>query len=1136
MPVEFILGRAGSGKTTYCYSQIEDELGKDHYTDIMMLVPEQFNLQTQINLSKRLYPGLLRVEVISFNTLSREVFKEVGKPEIPIIDDLERIMILKKIIEDHKKELIFFKKNIHHIGFIESINHLITLFEQDAVDHKVLQEIITDKLATPLFKSKFQDIQLIYKYFESYITGQFITLEKTLSLLAQTIHKSNKLSDALIWVDGFYGFTPTQIYIIKELIKKSKGLKITFPSDKVYEGKEKITETNPFYESIKTYQKLMQICEEESITYKTRYLLADHFKDSGIAKEIIHIEKNYFNTYTVPFNEKAEHLSLELYTNKNEELERTAQTISELISNKGYRYHDIAIMVGDLCTYKSSIQSVFKEYDIPYFLDMKRNIRTNSLVASIESVLEVITSNYSYKSMMSLLRTYMLSPDMEDVDLLDNYILAYGIKGKKKWHEVWSSDLEEIAQQERINAIRESVLKPIDALEGRIKELTSNGHIQVVDMTRSIYYFLEDIKAYDLLQKYVAQYQREYNRLLELENTQIWDQVIEVFERLVTILGEERVTVSTYKKVLSTSFSYLKMGIIPPTQDQVLVGTVDRTRLPRIKAEFILGTNEGIIPSISSQSDLFSDMDKVTLNALCKKGDYVKERFCDAVVSQPIYASNFSVYTALTRATHKLYISAVLADENGKSLRPSLVYYKIKKMFKIEPKPKEKQLLDNVNRPLPTFGYIGTLLREYIEGRITQTDWQDIVSWYFENETWHDRLVGLSSYLFYTNQQHYLDEETTKRLYTSTLSTSISKLESFRSCACSYFMRYGIKAEERKIFSLDHAQIGTLFHAALEQYPKELNVLETTWKDASKEQITIAVKNATSFAMAQYYRMYKETAKLKYTNSQLEKMTKRAIDALTAHIKNSEFTPINYEVSFAEGKMLPPIQIDIDEERKIVITGQIDRVDVYYKDMAHSYIKILDYKTGNKNFNLLEVYYGLQLQLLLYLDAYLKLSADYEPGGVFYFHINHPYVNYRVGMSDEDIETAKLKQFKLSGLALEELEVIHALDKENTGHTIPVSFNKDGTIKKGSSVANAEQFKGIEDHIIQTIKSLGKQILEGKVSARPFKMGDKHPCLYCKYSAICQFDENMPDNAYDKLEHLSKEAIWDKLCSRKESE
>lgn len=1131
--VEFILGRSGAGKTSYCYEEIAKELKKEAYGNLIVLVPEQFNLQTQKELAKKLYPGLLRAEVLSFNTLARSVFQEVGKIDLPVIEDLERMIILKKVIEEHKKELVFYKKNVNNTGFIESVNRLITMFEQAGLSQGELEEMVGSETITSLFKSKLMDLQKIYSYFEEYINSQFLTIEKNMSLLAMSIHKSKVLSEAQIWIDGFYGFTMTQLNIIKELMKKVQKLSITLPMDRTYGRTEKVRSSHPFYESIQMYQKLLGMCEGEQLKVTTRFLTPAY--EETLVPEFVHLEENYLKPYQKPYGKESEAIRLTTYSCRMEEVEETAKRIVSLVRDEGYRYHDIAIIVGDVAEYKSIIQSSFKEYEIPYFLDIKRNIHTNSLVACIESVLDVVTGSYSYKSMMAFLRTYMLPIPREDIDALENYILAYGIKGKKKWQSQWQMDTENSEFQERINKIREAVLAPITMLEKRIKENKHEGQIKVVDMTRALFYFLQDIGAYETLQKMIAKNKEEENRLLELENTQIWGQIIEVFERLVDLLGEESLDVNTYKRILETSFSYLKMGVIPPASDEVLIGEIERTRLPRLKALFVLGTNEGLIPKTDEATPIFSDMDKVALGQLCETGSEAKGRLSDLIINQPLYGASFMIYTTLTRATQKLYLSVALSDENGKPLRPSLVFYRLGKMFRQPVENKRSNILDEVNRPLPTFGYIGGQLREYIEGRVQEEDWKDIVSWYATSPLWQERLKGLGDYLFYSNQQHYLNPETTKLLYSEpVLKTSISRLENFRNCACCYFMKYGIKAEERKVFEWNSAEVGTLFHATLEQYPKELALMGTTWTEAEPQEMQVAVKKATDTAMIQLKRLQRDSGRFKYTASKVEKMARRAIKALTTHLKNGEFQPVGYEINFGEGKGFPPIQVDIDESRKIYITGQIDRVDVYYKDPETSYVKILDYKTGNKNFNLLEVYYGLQLQLLLYLDAYLKLNHAYEPGGVFYFHINNPYVTYKVGMEEDEIEASHMKQFKLSGLVLENLDVIKALDKNNTGATIPVSINKDGSVKKGSSIAKTEQFKLLEEHIIEAVRDLGTQILEGKVSAKPFKLGDKNPCIYCTYSTICQFNESQPDNCFDKLENLSKEEIWRRIESKEE--
>ena len=1125
--IQFVVGRAGCGKTHYCYTQIKNQLKTEEDTPLILLVPEQFNLQTQRELATYLAPGLLRAEVISFNTLAREVFREVGKKEVTVVEDLERMIILKRMIEVNRKDIIFYKKNLQNTGFLESINRLITVLEQAGITHKELQEMIQDEQTGILFQSKLSDIDLIYESFQSYLGQQFVTIEKNMTLLAEVLQESFKLNEANLWIDGFYGFTYPQLQIIRALMKKVKSLTITLPMDRVYKKTEGVKPSHPFFESILQMQKIMALCEADEIVYEVKYLENEKEGNQEKAEELIYLEANYLKYYGKPYPHSNEAVCLRTYRSRSEEVEAVARQIVTLIRDQGYRYHDCALIVGDLPAYQTQIESLFKEYEIPYFLDAKRNIHTNSLVAAIEHVLEVLTSGYSYKSMMGLLRTYMLPISKEDIDLLENTVLAYGIKGKKKWQMPWVFDKNE-ERQEKVNAIREAILAPISALEERLKKAKSEGKLDVRTITTAIYYFLEDIKAYQTLQQMIEKNKAEGNRLLELEHIQMWGKVLEVFERLVDILGEEEMSLLTYRRILETSFSYIKVGVIPPAQDQVLIGSIERTRVPRLKACFILGTNEGMIPKIEDTATIFSDMDKMTLGKLCDHQGGPKGRLGDLLIRTPLYGAQFSLYTVLTRATQKLYVSAALADENGKMLRPSMVYFKLKKYFG-EKSEKEEDLYRYIEKPSPALGYVGNSLRTYLEGRNEEGPWQDVLTWFKTQPNWQHSVDTVTHYLFYTNQQHYLKPETTARLYGDQLKTSISQLENFRQCACCYFMRYGLKAEERKLFQLDRAKIGTLFHAALEQYPKELERIGKTWTTATEEDMSIGVRYATEYAFGHVSSAQKETGRFKFTASKVEKMTKRAVKALTSHLKNGMFSPEGYEIRFGEGYGFPPIRIDIDEKRQIEIKGTIDRVDIFYKGPSEQYVKILDYKSGQKSFSLVEVYYGLQLQLLLYLDAYLEKHPEYVVGGVFYFHITNPYVNYKVGMEQEAIEVAGLKQFKLSGLVLENPEVIQALDQSGTGSTIPVTFNKDGSIRKGSSVATEAQFKALEHHILITIKQLGKEILDGKVSVRPYQMGDKNPCAYCIYHTICQFNEEMPDNCYEQLDKLSQDEIWNTL-------
>ncbi|MGL6173271.1 MAG: PD-(D/E)XK nuclease family protein, partial [Cellulosilyticaceae bacterium] len=629
---------------------------------------------------------------------------------------------------------------------------------------------------------------------------------------------------------------------------------------------------------------------------------------------------------------------LRTFANVEEEIEETAKQIIKLVRDEKYRYRDIALLVGDLTGYKASLTSLFKEYGIPFFLDYKRDIHTNSLIAAIEGALEIITTSWSYKGVMSFLRTHMTYLTIEEIDLLDNYLLEYGIKGKSKWQEVWELGQDHV-DLVYMNGIREKVVAILRPLEEALSQSKNKeGRVSVRRATIALYQFLESIEAYETLVERTEKHKILENRTLELENSQIWGQVIEILERLVDILGDEEVSISSYRSILKTSFGYMKMGIIPPAKDQVLIGTIDRTRLPKEKAVFILGTNEGIIPKQSSNADIFSEMDKITLTQVCKGKDEKRDRLNDILVTQDIYGSSFLIYTALTRATHKLYMSHVAADEVGKPMRPSIVFYKLKKMFK-QSEQSEKEMVEEIYSPLPTFGILGARLREDMEGKEESDQvWKDMMSWYVSEPQWKEKIQSMSEHILYTNQQHYLNRETAKMLYDNQLETSISKLETFRSCACCYFIKYGIKAEERKLFKWNTAEIGTLFHSVLERYPEELQKRKATWVDVDDQQMEESIRESVNYSIQKFNRSGRQDGRFKYTVNKLEKMSKRAIRALTYQLRQGEFEPRAYEVNFGyEG--MPPIEVKIDETRSVLLKGQIDRVDIYAKNNGEEYIK-----------------------------------------------------------------------------------------------------------------------------------------------------------------------------------------------------
>lgn len=1119
----FILGTAKSGKTTACYKQLQEELAKEAYHNLIMLVPEQFNLQVQVELAKLLKPGLLRAEVMSFRNLAKRVLKEVGGIKEPVIDDLERVMILKKLLEQHKSELVYYKTTYGSEGFVDGINRLITLFEQNEIDKPFLDALEQDEKSSAVFKSKLQDITAINEWFHTYIAERFVTVEKTMERLAGAVHKSDYLEDSIVWIDGFYGFTAVQMKIIEEIMHKVSQVIITLPIDRHYTMNEYIYPNNPFYDSIKNYQSLMARCEQGNIPYETMVMKADNKDEDALA----YLSENYLKPYVKPFENEQDAIRIMSFPSKDEEVTQLACEIVRLIRDEDYRYHDIAVLVGDMGQYKSSLVSTFKEYDIPVFMDDKKSIHTNGLVAIIDAALEVITTGWTYKSIMSFLRFNRLDLTTDEIDTLENYLLEHGIQGKKKWDATWERESKSIAL-EVIQAIKEKVQVPLLSLEEALKSAQDgSGKIKIREASIAVYNFLESIHAYETTQQHIAYYKQVGELSLELENTQIWGQVVDTLERLVDLLGEESVSIKVFKNILKTSFGYIEIGIIPPSKDQVIVGNIDRSRIPQVKALFILGVNEGVIPKIDESMPLFSDMDKLTLMQLCEKADEKRSRLYDVVVHNPLYMGQFLVYYAFTRAREKLYVSTIQADENGKALRPSIVFYKLRKLF--GEIPFECDQLDALQAAKPALGYVGWQLRKYLDGQGEEGPWQDAMSWFMTSNEWKERIRHLASYMAYTNQQEYLSEENAKSLYPEGLVTNISQLELYRNCPCCYFIRYGLKASERKVLQWNAADIGTLFHSTLERYPKELAKCKTTWVTATSEQQDQCIEEALRYSAAKLSQNAKQDGRFAYTLKKARKMTKRAIGALTHQLKAGEFEPEAYEVSFGSEQM-PPIEIVLDNEHTIFLKGQIDRIDVYTKDGEGKYIKVLDYKSGNKNFSLLELYHGLQLQLLLYLDAYLRLNEKNKAAGMFYFHIDTRTIKYETGMELSEALTKQLKQYKLSGLAIDDVDILDKMESGVKGEILPAKAKKDGTLGSGASVASEAQFRQLIEYMHDLIRGLGKDMLAGKISAKPCKLKEKDACAFCKYHTICQFDTTHKDNTYEQLSPLGNKEIWEELA------
>jgi ATP-dependent helicase/nuclease subunit B len=1135
MALGFIIGGSGSGKTYKCYEEIIEYSLKDGKKNLILLVPEQFTLQTQKDIVRQ-HPnnGIINIEVLSFQRLAYRVFDEVGGTTKKVLEETGKSMVIRKVLESCKGSLQIFNKNIDKIGVIQEIKSSITEFYQYDISNEQLEHLIMKLETNPLLQTKLKDLSIIYSGFKDFLQDHYITTEEILDLLSEVVSRSNFIKESAIWIDGFTGFTPIQYKVLYEFIKTSEDVKVTITLD----GKENLEDLNKyqlFYTSKKTYHQLTNLATEANVPITGIEWIQDsvpvRFKSQ---KSLAHLEQQLFRYPYKTYEDVPKGLEVFVGDHLSNEIEFVAKKITELVRDHQYRYQEVAVVTGDLQRYELFIEKVFRHYSIPYFIDQKKTILSNPVIELIRSTFDIFNSYWSYESVFGWLKTGLCQVELKEIDLLENYAMAYGIKGKKRWTSTWdkpypSSHKEEVPVIgiEQLESVKHQAIKP---LLDFIEVVQGKKHT-VKHITIAFYKFLQQLEVEKQVEQYVYKFKQEGNLLLERQYQQIFKLVIDVLDKIVEILGDEEVSIKEYAVILEAGFEQAQMGLVPPGLDQVVVGDIERTRLKDIKTLFLIGANEGVLPKASIKGAIMTDRDRELLGeqgvALAPPA---KERS---------FEEQFNLYLSLTKPQQKLYISLSKLDASYKTLRPSSLLNQIMKLYPDLKMVYEHQQgsIENIALPKSTVKYLVNEMRQL---RIKDMDvlWKEVYSWYYKDPQWKEKVKLLIQGLFHQNKAYQLSSETAKRLYGNHLMNSVSRLEQYASCPFSHFIKYGLKVTERMQYELSVPDIGILFHNAIEEFSKKIGNRNMEWTDLTEELIEELVEESVREVALNYgNHIFFSSAKNEYLITRVIRIVKRTVWALQKHISSGAFRPVDYEVSFSsKDEALDALKIQFSEEHSLQLTGRIDRIDKYETE-DKVYLKVLDYKSGQKSFDMVAVYYGLQLQLLVYLNAALEIekkknpTKEVVPAGVFYYRIDDPMIVAEKPLTDEEREEEILNKLKMDGLVLEDLNVIQLLDNsfDKQSKIIPVKFKKDGGFAAGSSVASYDKFQDLKGFIDHKLYTIGDELIHGHVEIKPYAYKNKKACDYCPYASVCQFDSMLSDNDYHQLKPMSEEGLWEAI-------
>ena len=1147
MSLRFIYGRAGSGKTRFCLGEIKSKLAAGATQPLVLLVPEQFTFQAERDLITVLGTGgILKTEVLSFRRMAYRAFNEAGGITYPHIHPAGKCMILYRILDKMRDSFQVFSRSADRQGFVNTLSTLITEFKRYNVTPEALENAGKGLEEGNPLKGKLMELTSVYALFEKTLAERYRDPDDDLTLASRKLGFTSLYDGAEIWIDGFAGFTPQEYGVIGQLMKKSQRVNISFCTDCL--EKEGVSGDTDIFSSIKTaYRKLVKMAKENGIPVEPAVILNKKplFRFS-LSPELSHLERNLYAYPYKTYREKTQDISLFSSVNIFSEIEACARDIVGLCRDRGMRYREIAVVAGNLAGYEKLIEAIFAEYGIPCFIDRKVDIVNHPLVRLILSMLDIFIENWSYEAVFRYLKTGLTGIDQDSIDRLENYVLACGIRGgrwteEQEWRMVPGLIPDEKSLEdedellEGINRIRAQVLAPL--MEFRKK---TRGRKRASEFCASLYDFLCTLGVPERIEDSIERFRKSGNLNLANEYSQVWNIVMEVFDQTVEVMGDETFGIERFANILKIGFGEYKIGLIPASLDQVLVGSIECSRSHEIKALYILGANDGVFPPAAAEEGILSDQDRAVLNnAGIELASDTRTQAFDG---------QYLVYRALTTAGSYLRISWPIADHEGRTLRPSLVVSRLRKLFptitetsNILPSGSASEEMELLSCRAPVFKSMVSALRQRADGKEIKPIWQGVYRWFAAQEEWKQKCQAARAAFQYKNLAQPVSRDKIAALYGDPAVSSVSRLEKYTACPFAFYVQYGLGAKERKVYSLRPPDVGTFMHAVIERFSRLVSEGEISWRSFDRDWCNAKVSEIVD-EMLEKMQGSGVAASKRYTalTVRLKRVVSRAVWLIAEHIRRSSFNPVAYEVDFGENGEYPPIIIELDSGEKIHLTGRIDRVDAL-KTEDGTYLRIVDYKSGSRDFRLSDVFYGLQIQLITYLDAIWE-NGDKDankpmlPGGMLYFKIDDPIVKGNGKIAEEEIEKAIMKQLKMRGLLLADVKLIREMDNtiEGASLIIPATINKGEVLGKNTSAATMEQFKLLRKYVRKLLKDLCGEMMKGNVSIKPYKKKGTTSCKYCSFSPVCQFDTAMKENSFKLLYDKDNDEVWGLMAQEEE--
>ena len=1137
MGYRFCFGASGSGKSRLLHNMLleraeralsEEEHMHDNY---VILVPDQYSMQTQKEIvTESPRKGILNIDVLSFGRLSHKIFEEIGVPKRAALDETGKTLLIKRAAASCESSLRILGRSIHYAGMVSEVKSILSEFMQYGISDRELERMqaFAVERGQGALSARLADLQTLYQAFLEGKRDRFVTSEETLDLLAEAIPSSEWVKRSTFVLDGFTGFTPVQYRVVTALIRCSKEVIIALsygrddgPSiSRVRESGKAGKEDALFYLTRKTVCDIDRMAAVEGLQRGSDIAVSEpdsvpaRFRGNPV---LAHLEHSIFRypqaACEVPVGDRIRLFETDL---PEEEVRQICIEIRRLTRSKGYHYRDISVVCGDLERYGALFEKEAAAYEIPFYIDTRGSAGLNPLTEAIRSVLGIRPQGYSYNAVFRYLRSGMSSLTREETDLLENYCLEHGIRGRRKWGLSFDAETE---------PLRLRFLKEIEPVAGSI-DLERIPQATAAERTEALYEFMTGLSMEEKMERWAASFDENGDYVRGKQFSQLYRSVIELLEQIHDLLGSEKISAPDYLELLEAGFAEIRLGTLTQQADRVLIGDIERTRLSECRILFFAGVNDGNIPRGTSKGGLLSDLDREFLkNSGTELSPTPRQQMC----LQRLY-----LYMNMTKPTDALYLSFSRTTPDGTSLHPSYLIQMIRKLFPdlIVEHPQLLPAAEQLTGERDSVTWLSSALRDYAQGKFPENSPEEkairttygylMRSGSGETRTCVDKLKEAA---FMSYDPAKISEKTARALYGRTVMGGISRMETAAKCQLRQFLQYGLKLEERKEYVIEPVDTGTILHQSLDRFSHKLRDRGLSWESFSKEEGHELAVEALRETSASYkdLLMY-STERSASSLERMERILDRSTETLQYQLQQGRFTPEGYEFAFGPDGEAEAITFPLSRDRWLKLVGRIDRLDLCRED-GSIFVKILDYKSGSNDLDEDLMRRGIQLQLLMYMDAVMKDLAAKNPdkaivpSAMLYYRIKDPVLGSKEagdGSDEERIMSRIRLELRPTGLVHSDPESSTRLDSyfNRNSEVIPLGLTARGEFTQSSRIYSQEEFETLTKDVREVVCRLAEEILDGSTEASPASWSDKTACDYCPYKSVCGFDLSIDGYKY----------------------